>query len=93
MTSIQRVFGNNFTGDETEPKQWASTGAAHGRGPRLARVFCRCVYGRHCLGGVGAWGVEPTPPLPCDPPSSPLAPQASRGAPAASARCGTSTTA
>jgi len=26
MTSIQRVFGNNFKGDESEPKDWASGG-------------------------------------------------------------------
>ncbi|KAL4856753.1 hypothetical protein ACK3TF_002825 [Chlorella vulgaris] len=26
MTSIQRVFGNNFKGDATEPKEWSSTG-------------------------------------------------------------------
>lgn len=27
MSSIQRVFGNNFKGDESEPKAWVSTGA------------------------------------------------------------------
>lgn len=26
-STIQRVFGNNFKGDETEPKTWISTGA------------------------------------------------------------------
>lgn len=26
MTSIQRVFGNNFKGDDTEPKAWVSSG-------------------------------------------------------------------
>lgn len=32
MTSIQRVFGNNFKGDDTEPKAWVSSGyAARGR--------------------------------------------------------------
>jgi hypothetical protein len=42
MTSIQRVFGNNFKGDATEPKEWSSTGGQAG---------CTPVAHRRLLGG------------------------------------------
>ncbi|KAL4434611.1 hypothetical protein ABPG77_002734 [Micractinium sp. CCAP 211/92] len=39
MSSIQRVFGNNFKGDESEPKAWVSTGYASSGRHRSQRAL------------------------------------------------------
>ncbi|KAL4447476.1 hypothetical protein ABPG75_004695 [Micractinium tetrahymenae] len=39
LSSIQRVFGHNFKGDESEPRQWVSTGYASSGRHRSQRAL------------------------------------------------------